>query len=293
MDDDEAGFPLDEAQHSPITDDEEAEFPLDEAQHLPISDDEEAGFPLDEAQHLPISDDDEAEFPLDEAQYLPISDDDEAEFPLDEAQHLPISDDEEAEFLLDEAQHLPISDDDEAGFPLEEAQHLPISDDEAAGFPLDEAQHLPISDDEEAKGDLSTERAPRLLGLIRFFSRLGRRGRGRRRRCPTIRFPCSRMPSVCANMRYAIRLGKPSRLTRTTNRAQIRRNRRNAPCRHLRRRPAGHNCDEYPFASTFQGGRGSVVRMVPRRENSIQGAVLGAFYRRNRIGHGGCFRVSV
>ena len=168
----------------------------------------------------------------------------------------------------------------------------PISDDEEDAFPLDEAQHLPISDDEEAKGDLSTERAPRLVGSIRLLSRLIRRWRRRHRRCPTIRFPCSRMPSVCANMRYAISLGKPSQLTRTTNRFQIRQNRRNSACRALRRRP-GHNCDEYPFASTFQGGRGSVVRMVPRRENSIQGGVLSAFYRRNRIGHGDCFRVSV
>ena len=175
---------------------------------------------------------------------------------------------------------------------MDEAQHLPITDNEEDEFPLDEAQHLSISDDEEAKGDLSTERAPRLLGLIRFLTRLGRRGFRRRRRCPTIRFPCTRMPNVCSNMRYAISLGRPSQLTRTTNRFQIRQNRRNSACRHLRRRP-GHNCDEYPFASSFQGGRGSVTRMVPRRENSIQGGVLSAFYRRNRIGHGDCFRVDV
>ena len=176
-------------------------------------------------------------------------------------------------------------DDEGAGFPLDEAQHLPITDDEEDAFPLDEARHLSISDDEEAKEDLSTERAPRFLRLVRQFRRI-------RLRCPILRFPCARMPNVCANMRNAIRLGRPRRLNRTTNRSQIRRNRRNSGCRRLRRR-RGYNCDEYPFASTFQGGRGAVVRLVPRRENAIQGAVLGNFYRRYRIGHGGCFRVAV
>ncbi len=173
---------------------------------------------------------------------------------------------------------------------------LVITDDEEDQSPLDDAQYLSTSDDEEAEGDLSTERSPRVLGILRLLRllRLRRpsRGRGRRQRCPTIRFPCSRMPNVCANMRNAIRLGKPRVLQRTTNRSQIRRNRRASGCRRLGRR-AGHNCDEYPFASTFQGGRGAVVRLVPIRENSIQGALLGAFYRRNRIGHRGCFRVSV
>ena len=41
----------------------------------------------------------------------------------------------------------------------------------------------------------------------------------------------------------------------------------------------------------FPGGRGSVIMLVPARENSIQGGVLAAFYRRNNIGNGGCFRV--
>ena len=185
-----------------------------------------------------------------------------------------------------------------------------LLDDKEDEFPLDEFQLLSrsVSDgkeakedlrnDDEAKEDLGTQRAPRFLGRWLRFRGRGRRpgrrrGRGRGgRRCPTVRFPCSRMPNVCANMRNAIRLGKPRLLTRTTNRSQIRRNRRNSGCRSLGRR-TGYNCDEYPFASSFQGGHGAVVRLVPIRENSIQGGILAAFYIRNRIGHGGCFRVSV
>jgi hypothetical protein len=151
---------------------------------------------------------------------------------------------------------------------------LVSSDDEEDDLPVDENEDLSsLSEDDEAEDGMSKARV-------------------RRQRCPTLRFPCFIMPNVCANMRNAIRLGKPRRLTRTTNRSQIRRNRRNSGCRRLGRR-AGYNCDEYPFASSFQGGAGAVVRLVPIRENSIQGGILAAFYIRHRIGHGGCYRVRV
>jgi hypothetical protein len=44
------------------------------------------------------------------------------------------------------------------------------------------------------------------------------------------------------------------------------------------------SCDEYPFASTYQGGRNiagklASIKIVPLQENSSQGGVLGAFYR--------------
>ena len=166
--------------------------------------------------------------------------------------------------------------------------------DEEVPFSLDDAQYLSPSKDENIK--MSTDRSPRFLGFLSRLLRLGRRPRptpGQRRpTCPTIRFPCSRMPNVCANIRNAFGMGKPSQLQRTTDRSQIRRNRRASGCRSLGRR-AGYSCDEYPFASSLQGGSGAVVSLVPRRENSIQGAMLTAFYRRNRIGHRGCFNVSV
>jgi len=40
------------------------------------------------------------------------------------------------------------------------------------------------------------------------------------------------------------------------------------------------SCDEYPFASTVQGGSGSIVRGVTVSENRTQGGELSAFYRR-------------
>ena len=40
----------------------------------------------------------------------------------------------------------------------------------------------------------------------------------------------------------------------------------------------GSSCDEYPFASTYEGGDGSTTRYVPLTENLRQGGVLSIFY---------------
>jgi hypothetical protein len=40
-------------------------------------------------------------------------------------------------------------------------------------------------------------------------------------------------------------------------------------------------CDEYPFASTQQGGAGASTRGVPGSETSPQGSLLSGFYSRN------------
>jgi RHS repeat-associated protein len=41
----------------------------------------------------------------------------------------------------------------------------------------------------------------------------------------------------------------------------------------------GYSRDEYPYASTLQGGYDSDVYVVPQRENSVQGGLLKSFYR--------------
>ena len=51
-------------------------------------------------------------------------------------------------------------------------------------------------------------------------------------------------------------------------------------------RPNGMQCDEYPFASTYQGGGpwgktySAQWQLIPAAENSLQGDVLGHFYSR-------------
>ena len=106
-------------------------------------------------------------------------------------------------------------------------------------------------------------------------------------------FNCTNMPAVCANMKNAIHTKeKPPKLTRTTNTSQIRKNRRDSGCTKMKPGP-GMSCDEYPFASTNQGGKNAVIVAVPIKENSSQGGQLSAFYRRNSIQDGDCFEVQI
>ncbi|CAB4012578.1 Hypothetical predicted protein, partial [Paramuricea clavata] len=106
------------------------------------------------------------------------------------------------------------------------------------------------------------------------------------RRCPTITFPCSRMRRVCANIRRAIKGGKPTRLHRITDSRAINNNTRLSKC-------PGKKCARYPFATTKQGGKGAFVKPVPSREIYLQRAVLVSFYKRKSIGNGGCFNVKL
>lgn len=194
----------------------------------------------------------------------PLEDEDKIQSPLDDDDDGYDDDDDEGD---DDD-----NDDDEGDDDNENDNYEILS-------PLDDDQYFSTSEDE------STDPILRLI-------RRARRPKPKTSRCPTIRFPCARMPNVCMNIRNAFRLGKPRQLQRITNRSQIRRNRRQSGCRKLGRK-AGYNCDEYPFASSRQGGAGAVVKLVPIRENSIQGGMLAAFYARNNIGNGGCFRVRV
>jgi len=54
---------------------------------------------------------------------------------------------------------------------------------------------------------------------------------------------------------------------------------------------AGMQRDEYPYASTFEGGKDALMAYVPSRENSIQGGMLGAMYRAGKLQTGDAFLV--
>ncbi|WP_189255448.1 NucA/NucB deoxyribonuclease domain-containing protein [Lentzea flava] len=43
------------------------------------------------------------------------------------------------------------------------------------------------------------------------------------------------------------------------------------------------SCDEFPFKSTEEGGAGSRIEEVPRREQDIQGGVIGGFYSTHKM----------
>ena len=100
------------------------------------------------------------------------------------------------------------------------------------------------------------------------------------------------MQAVCDNMYNANHNNnKPSQLTRTTDESRKKQNRKDS-CGNMK--PGnGMSCDEYPFASTYEGGTGAVIAAVPIKENSSQGGQLSAFYRRNSIQDGDCFEVQI
>ncbi len=80
--------------------------------------------------------------------------------------------------------------------------------------------------------------------------------------------------------------GTTKYLTRLTDKTKIRQNRDKA-CPSSRHRPAGKQCDEYPFASTWQGASTSGGkfnwRMINAKQNEEGGKALGRFYLYNRI----------
>lgn len=99
-------------------------------------------------------------------------------------------------------------------------------------------------------------------------------------------------PDVAKNVEKGIARGAPTTLNRQANKAQQRRNRRAA----LRGQTAagpGRSLDEYPFASTRQGGVGACVSPVCATQNSSSGGKLGQFFKKNNINDGDAFDVRV
>lgn len=120
---------------------------------------------------------------------------------------------------------------------------------------------------------------------------------------PTLEFSPSQFPyisqNVAAHQQYTgegatwgtpLHRGDPS--TNTAN--------RDAACRQDREDKLGTkptdmenpSCDEYPFASTVEGGGEASVMWVPLAENTLQGQTIVNFYRQNRIMVGDSFYVS-
>ncbi|SPO25720.1 uncharacterized protein UTRI_03085 [Ustilago trichophora] len=111
----------------------------------------------------------------------------------------------------------------------------------------------------------------------------------------TLTWDCTRVPNICSNDCYAIQCaGKPTTLHRDSANASI--NRANTACKSPNRcanNPSDSNsCDEYPYASSKEGGAGSVTRCVPSTENSRQGGTLSSFYTANSIVDGDAYNVA-
>jgi len=102
----------------------------------------------------------------------------------------------------------------------------------------------------------------------------------------------SMMPNIADNIEKAQMEGKPYVLTRATE-AQKNQNRRNALKNIPISDPINNSRDEYPFASSVEGGSGARTAEVPKREQSIQGGTLSSFYQKNNIKPGSKYGVKV
>jgi RHS repeat-associated protein len=110
---------------------------------------------------------------------------------------------------------------------------------------------------------------------------------------PKVYMPFSVIPNIAFHISIAQTLEmKPRVLTRTTNELLKFVNRFMA-CGFFRKTTPDGSCDEYPFASTYEGGGNSSTLEVPEHENDVQGGILGNFYRRERIENRCKFEVCV
>jgi hypothetical protein len=112
---------------------------------------------------------------------------------------------------------------------------------------------------------------------------------------PTFMISYQQMPNIAMHVYQAMQSGKPWKLTYigADNDYLNDRNRSDA-CKYMPSpRPTGYECDEYPFASTYQGGTGSSAVLVPAHENHVQGGQLSTFYRSNNLRNGNQFLVGI
>jgi hypothetical protein len=98
-------------------------------------------------------------------------------------------------------------------------------------------------------------------------------------------------PQLAENIAHAQAAGRPSVLTYNGGGAAAQAN-RGAATQGIPRIP-GTSVDEYPFASTTQGGAGAWVGHVPVRQQLQQGGIIRQFLEREGLVRGDSFIVRV
>jgi Deoxyribonuclease NucA/NucB len=112
---------------------------------------------------------------------------------------------------------------------------------------------------------------------------------------PTVTFSKAKVPYIAAHILKA-QATKPTTLTRTDDTTKNKN--RQAACGAFKPTAAETasgltSCDEYPFASTVEGGAGASIAAVPVSEQNSQGGTLSSFYTSNNIKVGDKFKVAV
>lgn len=118
----------------------------------------------------------------------------------------------------------------------------------------------------------------------------GPNGNGADAALPTVTFSRGRAPGVARTFDDAVADGAPTTLTRADRETKLAN--RDAALDGVPKAPKGQSLDEYPFASSAEGGSGATVRPVPVGEQNYQGGKLSSFYRNNGVNPGDQFHVA-
>lgn len=120
---------------------------------------------------------------------------------------------------------------------------------------------------------------------------------------PVMIYSKTEFPVIAQGIEDAIKKGHPDVLTRLHPKLDKKRinNQRAAATRPLKKegrknpasKPAGHTVDEYPFASTAEGGKGAHTVWAPEAEQQAQAQLIRNFNRNFNIQPGGQYRVMV
>ncbi|MEE9336367.1 MAG: NucA/NucB deoxyribonuclease domain-containing protein [Granulosicoccaceae bacterium] len=109
---------------------------------------------------------------------------------------------------------------------------------------------------------------------------------------PTVVFTHEKTPGIAKNIEKAQANGHPDVINRLEGKLAIDNNRREALRGH-NKASSGYSLDEYPFASSKQGGKGAQVAPVKVTEQHSQGGTLSSFYDKNNIKDGDAFKVEI
>jgi len=112
---------------------------------------------------------------------------------------------------------------------------------------------------------------------------------------PTVAYSRAAIPEISAHIARALAAGRPGALHRARSGIAARRRAACPPAvvKRFRRARPGGSCDEYPFASTSEGGGGASIANVPAAEQRSQGGLMSGFYSSQRMLDGDAFRVAV
>ncbi|WP_265594876.1 NucA/NucB deoxyribonuclease domain-containing protein [Haloferula sp. BvORR071] len=108
---------------------------------------------------------------------------------------------------------------------------------------------------------------------------------------PEVHFSLSGLPELASNILHALQAGHPAVLTYLGNRRAKRANRRAAT--YGVPSIAGFSRDEYPFASSREGGKGAWVGHVPVWQQDLQAKLIGALVSKHKLKPGHRYRVVI